>query len=518
MPLALFQLLDESAQAYPNSIAVEESGNQQITYKDLATLSVRLRNRLFRLGIRSGDRVGIYLNKSIDAVASIFGTLMAGAAYVPLDPGAPVSRNAYILKDCLVKAVVVEKCFAERIIKELASFNELVTFIIIEKGGGGRFLKEFLYDDFQERSNSSAIAAAPSSDSLAYILYTSGSTGKPKGVTLSNRNALSFLEWCSETFKPTDQDCFSSHAPFHFDLSILDLFLPIKHGSKLVLIEEELGRNPMHLAQLISEKKISNWYSTPSTLRLLVENGRMEMHEYSSLRQILFAGEVFPVRYLRALKNILPHPKYFNLYGPTETNVCTYYEIPAKIPNEQDRPFPIGKICSHLKAKVVDDQKRTVPLGREGELCIKGPSVMQGYWNLPEKSAAAFFVDEKKQEWYKTGDVVSEAADGNYIFIGRKDRMVKKRGYRIELGEIESCIYLHPAIQEAAVVAEEDKEIGTRIKASVSCKEGRQPSLIEMKRFCAERLPIYMVPDIFSFLEVLPKTSTGKIDYQRLKE
>lgn len=512
----LHQLLVLPAQKYPDRIAVEETDDGAITYHDLNQLSDRLRDRLIHLGVRPGDRVGIYLRKSVDAVASIFGILKAGAVYVPVDPGAPPARNAYIFSDCTVKAVIIENRFVERLSVELANQNNLPTLIVLDGTGGGNYLKSAL-----ERANTDHQTPPASSelppDDLAYILYTSGSTGKPKGVMLSHENALSFIDWCSEAFEPNEIDRFSSHAPFHFDLSILDIYVSIKHGATLVLVEEEIGKDPIRLAPLISDKRISIWYSTPSILSFLAQYGRLDQYGFPDLRLVLFAGEVFPIKHLRMLKNLLPEPRYFNLYGPTETNVCTYFEIPATIPVDHTTPFPIGEACSHYRIKIVDEQGQDGGIGQMGELIAAGPGVMQGYWNLPEKTANAFLVDSSGQRWYKTGDVVVQDEDGNYLYVSRRDRMVKKRGYRVELGEIEAGLYNHPNVKEAAVIAMSNDENGVQIKAFLSFKGGQNPSRIQLKRFCAENLPTYMIPDFFSFLESLPKTSTNKIDYQKLK-
>jgi amino acid adenylation domain-containing protein len=513
----LFAFLEKSAQIYPDKTAVMESSGDAILYAELEALSNRVRDRLHHVGVRRGDRVGIYLHKSIDSLATIFGILKTGASYVPVDPGAPASRNAYILHDCRVKAVVLEDRFAADFESKWESGKNPPVLLKLAGTGGGKYLQEAL-DRAEERDPAPGVASvSPSLDDLAYILYTSGSTGKPKGVMLTHRAAISFVDWCSELLDPDPEDRFSSHAPFHFDLSILDIYVPIKHGASLVLIGEDIGKDPVRLAKLIAESEITIWYSTPSILSFLVQFGNLDRYDYKDLRTVLFAGEVFPVKYLRELKKLLPEPRYFNLYGPTETNVCTYYEIPDEIPEDRTTPYPIGKACSHYRIKIVDEMGAEVPVGEEGELCASGLGMMTGYWNLPDRTAKAFLEDPSGDKWYKTGDIVVEEGDGNTIYIGRRDRMVKKRGYRIELGEIEAGLYNHPGVKEAAVIALQNDE-GVRIKAFIGHQRDNHLSIIELKQFCMQNLPAYMVPDLFSFVETLPKTSTDKIDYQKLKE
>jgi L-proline---[L-prolyl-carrier protein] ligase len=513
---ALHHYLQYGVQRFPDHPAIEEPGKGTITYRQLDALSSRLRDRLRLMGARRGDRVGIYLHKSTDAIASILGILKTGAAYVPVDPLAPAGRNAYIVNDCSVKVVIVESSFAPALAKEIEAIGTVPQIIRLEKVGGGVGLAKAT----EAQGNDGLTTGADElveGDDLAYILYTSGSTGKPKGVMLSHINATSFVDWCIDTFEPRQEDRFSSHAPLHFDLSIFDLYVAFGSGGTLVLVPEDIGKEPSKLASLIADARISIWYSAPSILSLLVQYGTLEKYDYSALRMILFAGEVFPVKHLRSLTKRLPNRRYFNLYGPTETNVCTFYEVPSLFPEERTEPFPIGKTCEHLRARVLDEEGREVKSGQRGELCIAGLAVMQGYWNLPEQSARAFW-DADGVRWYRTGDIVVEPPDGNYVYIGRRDRMVKRRGYRVELGEIEAGLYRHPAIKEAAVVALSDQEAGVRIRAFVSSQDGKHLSIIEMKRFCMEVLPPYMIPDVFSFKESLPKTSTDKIDYQRLKE
>jgi amino acid adenylation domain-containing protein len=514
---SLHRWLVYAAATTPDAIAVIEPRTGCIAYADLAALSDRLRDRLRAMGVRRGDRVGIYLRKSIDAVAAIYGILKAGAAYVPVDPLAPAARNAYIMHDCAVSALLIERQFDEQFRAQHEALGPVPDSIVVDHAGNGNGLRDALDSLDAEGTATPAPTAESAPTDLAYILYTSGSTGKPKGVMLTHENATSFVDWCSESFLPRADDRFSSHAPFHFDLSILDIHVCLKHGATLVLIGEDIGKDPERLAALIAQQRISVWYSAPSILSLLAQHGRLAEHDYSSLRMVLFAGEVFPVKHLRTLTEQWPGRRYCNLYGPTETNVCTWYEVELPIDPARTMPFPIGKCCSHLSCRVVDTNGTDVKAGAEGELVVSGRGVMQGYWSLAEQTERAFLSDTSGVRWYRTGDVVIEAPDGNYTYLGRRDRMVKRRGYRVELGEIEAGLYKHPAIKEAAVVAVSDEEAGVRIRAYLSCRDEKRPSLIAMKRFCADNLPLYMIPDEFSWIAALPKTSTDKIDYQRLK-
>jgi amino acid adenylation domain-containing protein len=517
--IGLHQILEESARHDPDKIAIEESaGDATITYGNLARLSDRSRDRLHRLGIRPGQRVGVYARKSIDGIASFFGILKSGAAYVPVDPTAPPARNAYIFNDCSVAAIIVERRFVERLNAEMVSLGPVPPMLLLDDVCGGQGLAAALDREDAGSPAPPVPTVTTTADDLAYILYTSGSTGKPKGVMLSHLNAVSFVDWCSEVFEPRATDRCSSHAPFHFDLSILDIYMSLKHGATLVIIGEGIGKDPQRLGQLIVERRLTIWYSAPSILGFLAQYGGLDRYDLSHLRMILFAGEVFPVKHLRALQKLVPQARYFNLYGPTETNVCTFYEVTGTVPEDRREPYPIGKCCSHLQTKVVDLNGAIVPNGAEGELCVAGAGVMQGYWNLADNTARAFLTDAHGTRWYRTGDIVTESSDGNYVYVGRRDRMVKRRGYRVELGEIEAGLYKHPVVREAAVVAVPDTESGVRIKAYLACSGGKRPSLVELKVFSADNLPSYMIPDAFEFVDALPKTSTDKVDYQRLKE
>lgn len=512
----LHRLLDESAGRHAARVAVDDPDRTTICYADLARLSDCLRDRLHHIGVRPGDRVGLYMRKSIDAVAAIFGILKAGAAYVPVDPTAPAARCAYIFSDCDVRAVLAERALAASLLAALAEHGELPRFLLVDEPAGPLPLERLIEEEERTDPAPEIETIVPALDDLAYILYTSGSTGRPKGVMLTHGNALSFVDWCSTALDPQPHDVFSSHAPFHFDLSILDLFVSMKHGAKLVLIGEELGKDPLRLAPVIARQRITVWYSTPSILSLLAHYGKLDRYDYGALRLVLFAGEVFPIPHLRALKALWPAPRYLNLYGPTETNVCAWHEIPTVIPQDRTEPFPIGRMCTPFRGRVVDAEGVALRRGEEGELVVRGPGVMAGYWNLPEQNSRAFLTDARGERWYRTGDLVTEREDGEYDFRGRRDRMVKRRGYRVELGEIEAGLASHPDAREVAVVAKPDPASGVQIQAYVSLHASRTGSVIALKEFCARKLPRYMVPDTFAFVHALPRTSTDKIDYASL--
>jgi amino acid adenylation domain-containing protein len=516
IPRHLADYLESSAARCPERIAVVDS-NGSVTYSELNRQADALAAFLAARGVTHGDRVGVVLPKSIPAVVALFGIMKAGAAYVPVDHTAPAERGQRILTDCQISALIVDARCLGVIPEQYGTSTALCAVVAVGAASDvpalGNRMTSF---DAALQSGDGFTIRERSTRDLAYILYTSGSTGMPKGVMLTHENALSFVEWCSSVFEPTENDRFSSHAPFHFDLSVLDIYVAIKHGAALYLISEDLGKNPKDLARFIAVNQLTVWYSTPSILTLLLQFGNLEAHKVPDLRLVLFAGEVFPVKHLRELQRRWPSPAYYNLYGPTETNVCTFAKIPSQVPDDREVPYPIGFACSHCASLVLDDERCEVAAGDEGLLYISGPSTFRGYWNRPAENAAAF-LERSGVRWYNTGDLVRWDPDDGFIYAGRKDRMVKRRGYRIELGEIERALYSHPRLREVAVISVPDPDAGVKIVAYLSCHEGDRPSIIDLKTFCGTRLPAYMNPDRFMFEARLPRTSTDKVDYLALK-
>ncbi|WZO98370.1 amino acid adenylation domain-containing protein [Isosphaeraceae bacterium EP7] len=516
----LSDLLRDAAALAPDGTAVEDEAGRTLTYRELDRQAGRLATRLARWGVARGDRVGLFLPKSPESVAAIHGTLRAGAAYVPVDPSAPATRGAGILADAGVKAIVAEASLVAGIRAAWPGPGPVPRLVVVGGIPGAEpHPCDAPWDEVMADEAPAPLPEPRGADDLAYILYTSGSTGTPKGVMLSHANAFTFLDWCDFALDLRDSERFSSHAPFHFDLSVFDLYACCRHRGTLVLIGEALGKDPARLAAALKARPVDVWYSAPSILGLLAEHGGLTAGDGSAPRVGLFAGEVFPMAPLRRIRSAWPETTLWNLYGPTETNVCTGYRVPGSIEADRTEPLPIGPVCPPLRARVVDEQGADVALGSVGELVIAGPGVMRGYFGRPDLTARAFLPaaqGEAEPTWYRTGDLVVDDGTGCYLFHGRRDRMVKKRGYRIELGEIESALYRHGDVDGAAVVARSD-DAGVAIAAFVAMKPGRKGSIIAMKRHCTGYLPHYMVPDSVSFVPRLPTTSTDKVDYQRLQ-
>jgi amino acid adenylation domain-containing protein len=354
----------------------------------------------------------------------------------------------------------------------------------------------------------------------AYMLYTSGSTGTPKGVVISHLNALTFIEWTIATFKIRSDDRLSGHAPLHFDLSVFDIYAALGTGACVVMVPDRIAPFPAEFAKWIEEQKITVSYMVPSAFIRLLKHGELERFEYQALRTILFAGEVFPVKHLRDVMPHFPHADWYNLYGPTETNVCTWMPVPK--PLVQETELSIGTSCENFDCFALTSDGRKAKPGEEGELVVRGPGVMLGYWKLPERTAKNLTPNPLHKDFtdliYRTGDLVRVLDDGvSFQYIARLDHMVKTRGYRVELEEIEHVLHANQRIRNAAVVAIPDDEVGARLRAAVVV-EGAELSQQELASHCATKLPSYAIPELFVLMPELPTTSTGKVDRRSLAE
>jgi len=514
LPLAVTQANERN----PDKEAVRYSG-KSLTYAELEQRSNSLAITLLEQGLKRGERVGIYMNKSLESAIGMYGIMKAGGAYVPLDPYAPTTRTGFVINDCGIRHLVTSHARLDAV-RQILAEKSCLEHLIGVSPQPDMSLNCLEWEQIYQSPHHYPGLNLTEQD-LAYILYTSGSTGTPKGIMHTHRSGLSFAEWAATEFGLTPEDRLSNHAPLHFDLSTFDFFAGAIAGATTVIVPEALAKFPANMAKLIEEERITVWYSVPYALIQLTQRGSLEKRDLSTLRWILFAGEVFPTKHLRELVRMLPSVRFSNLYGPTETNVCTCYHM-ERLPEDSDETIPIGKPCANIEDLVVDLDDRQVAPGEVGELLIRGGVVMKGYWGQPEKTANGFYrrpaLDQFEDIFYRTGDLVQMDGDGNYRYLGRKDRQIKTRGYRVELDEVEVALLAHNSVEEAAAFLVPDGQGSNLIESAVVPKIGANLSEEELIAHLSGRLPPYAIPVRIDFLTDFPRTSTGKINRRELQE
>lgn len=475
--MSLIDGFKRSFARHPDKAAVIAEG-QRYTYSQLDTASNYLAFRLLEKGIARGDYAGVLMTKGMEAVSCFLACLKLGVAYVPLDYQDPPERLKRIIENCSLKAVLIK---GQR--SALPLENAILVPAFHEESA--------LYEEGFSRPPPESLTDP---QEVAYVLHTSGSTGIPKGIRITHRNICHFVDWTREIIGTNTSDIFGNHAPFYFDISTFDIYGCFEVGGTVVLSSEREMNNPSLLIRKIREHKITIWYSVPSILTRMVDHE--EWTKIESLRCLIFAGEPYPVNKIEKLISTKKNRcALYNFYGPTETNVCTYYRVPPDYP--VDKPFPIGKSIAEVVRTEV----------RDSELVVYGPCVMRGYLGEPDL----------KEERYATGDIVSLDEDDNLLFQGRKDSQIKIRGNRVELGEIENCMLKWEKV-EAALVIPEMHEGDYYLRAHVQLKhvplkdEEQKISLIELKSYCQRQLPVYMIPHYLTLWDRLPKNKNGKID------
>ncbi|HEX6355329.1 amino acid adenylation domain-containing protein [Actinophytocola sp.] len=478
--MTLHRLAIDSAARHPDRLAVS-CGGDTLTYRELDDAANRFANRLREHGVGRGDRVVLWSDKSVDMIAAMQGVLRLGAAYVPMDGTSPVARVTMLAADCGAAAVCTDA-------GRLAEAGTAIA-------GSAPCL------DLHSPSTMDIDPVNEESDDrdLAYILYTSGSTGVPKGVCVSHRNARAFVDWAVAELAVGQHDRLANHAPLVFDLSVLDLYAAFAVGASVHLLAAELAYAPAQLVQFLYEERITIWYSVPSALVLMVrDGGLLERPAPAALRVVCFAGEPFPIGGVRSLAG-WTDARLLNLYGPTETNVCTYHEVtPADL--DRDRPVPIGRACSGDTVWAQRPDGTVAGRGDDGELVVTGPTVLLGYWGAPPQRGP-----------YHTGDIVRVLDDGSFDYVGRRDHTVKVRGHRVGLGEVERTIAGHPDVDDVAVVLV-GSGIEARLVAFVVPVRDRTPGPLAVKAHCARLLPSYALPEHVHIGPDLPRTGNGKLD------
>jgi len=517
MQYLLPHMLENAANLNPNHVALRHR-DASITYGDLFSRSSQLANALIADGVEPGERIGILMNKGIDAVVALWGIMAAGAAYVPLDPTAPSARVAFVIRDCGIVRVMSH----ERKRKTLEEID----------GAGVPLKSVWWFDPAEELPypcinafDLGSFATHPpdvviGDQDLCYILYTSGSTGTPKGIMHTHRSARSWAEVTASVYDLSQDDVVSNYAPLHFDLSTLDFFGGTKAAATIVIIPEEYTRFPASLAELLESEAVSVFFTVPLALVRLAAPGVLDGKDLRHLRLVLFGGEPMPVKHLRQLMLRLPDAQFVNVYGPTETNGCTHYVVDA-VPEEDAEPLPIGQPYPNVRAIVVDADGRDVEPGEPGELLIRAPTMMRGYWARPDLNERAFVSRDPygglPDIYQATGDLAELRPDGNLRFLGRRDRQIKARGNRVELDEVEAVLMTHPAVKEAAIYTRVDEESSLQIHGSAILVEGEHCEPAELLDHMRRLLPVYAVPATLDVRSVFPRTSTGKIDRRSME-
>lgn len=483
-------LFSRSAELHPTRPALRHRG-EEVRYVELDRLINQLARFMTERGVGRGSRVALWLDKSPRAVAVMLATLRVGAAYIPLDPLAPALRVRSLLESSAPRLLVTSQSRWSPLESTVSGC------LVVLVDGAARDERSETWRAVEDCDAQPFANVTCHGDGLAYILFTSGSTGEPKGVCLSHQNALSFIKWAAETFEPSSGDRFANHAPLHFDLSVLDLYLAFSVGACTVLLDDQEAYLPDALVQCLVGERITVWYSVPSALILMMRHGQLLDTELPALRLVLFAGEAFPLPPLRELMQHLPVVTFWNLFGPTETNVCTAHRVEA---NDTTLPaLPIGRAASFAKVWVVKDDGNVGAAGEAGELFVDGPTVMLGYWGAENPACKP----------YATGDHVLMNADGTLSHLGRRDGMLKCRGQRISPREIECVLELHEAVEQACVV-QRGRDADSRLVAALVV---RTPvSLLAIKRHSARYLPRAMIVDSVCRLNALPTNRNGKVD------
>lgn len=514
MTRLLHRMIEEASQRRPEATAIRCDGDS-LSYGELLRQSAGLARFLRDRGLERQDRVAVLLDKGLTVPPAFYGTLGAGGALVPIDPKSPVSQITRILRATGATHLVTEPKWGHRLAEVLPHAPRLRHVLGLENTAAGLDVSPWSAVDALMDDQSLPDFGVNDLDT-AYILHTSGSTGEPKLIRHTHASAMSFVDWAVQEYQLQPDDRLSNHSSHHTCFATFDLYAAARAGATTVLLRPAVLKMPGSLSALIERERLTVWYSVPTALVQLSLRGALETRDLSALRWVLFAGETFPEKHLRRLRAQLPEAHFSHVYGSTEVNVCTFYHLPD---GEAPHPLPIGRACSNTVAEVVDEALQAVPDGEEGELLIRGATVMSGYWDDPEKNASIFvqrradggFVDT----FFRTGDRVRRLQDGNLTFVARADLQIKVRGYRVELGEVESALLAVEGVEEAAAFAVPDGEGSLALQAVVVLAPNAVDLdlLEEMRR----RLPIYAVPERLQILDSLPRTRTGKVDRKALQ-
>lgn len=499
MKINLIELFEETADKYPHKIAVIDK-DRDITFCGLRDKAMTLAQKIINGGIGQNKPVAVFLDKSIESVFANLGIIYSGNFYMNLDIKTPAERISNILK--LVEPYYIISTSKQ--IKSIAGIiPESIRVILLDE------------EDWEEEVDKKAILGKLSTiidTDPSCIINTSGSTGTPKGVVLNHKSFFDFIEWALDTFKFDENLVMGSLSPLVFDIYSFELCMLMAKASTLVVLPSNLAAFPAKILDLLEQHKVNFLFWVPTIMVNIANMDLLSTYKLEHLKTVWFAGEVFPTKQFNYWHHHLPQVTFANLYGPIEITLdCTYYIVDKNIPDEQ--PLPIGIPCRNTDILILDgDDKAVKEPYKEGELCVRGTSLAMGYYNNPEKTAAAFVQNPLNKSYpeliYRTGDIVCYDEDGLIMFKGRKDNIVKHLGYRTDLGEIEhviintlklvknGCVVYHQAAKEITLIYEAEQEIPAS----------------DFRKKIGQALPKYMIPTVYRHVDLLQRNTNGKID------
>ncbi len=492
--------LEVTAGRLPEKIAFAND-KTQYTFRQMKEYSDAIGTALAQKGHRR-EPVLIFMKKGPEEIAGFFGIIRSSCYYVPIDEEMPATRVALIIENCGAKAMIVDEETAELEVAKTFSGEVLQYSELIKTQSDAALLQDI---------RDHAIDTDP-----IYIVFTSGSTGVPKGVCACHRSVLDYIEQLSGVLGFNEDTVFGNQSPLYFDACLKELYPTIRFGATTYLIPHELFSFPKKLVEYLNEKQINTICWVVSALTIISSFRTFQSVKPEYLKTVAFGSEVFPIKQYRMWREALPEARFINLYGPTEgTGMSCYYELDPKKEFGDTDVIPIGRPFHNTEVLLLTPDNKLAAPGEEGEICLRGTCVTLGYYNNPEKTAEAFVQNPLNTCYpeliYRTGDIGKLDADGNLIFVSRKDYQIKHMGHRIELGEIESNVNLLEEIRMSGCIYDQ-------VKGKIVLYYVGEIEPADVTARLKDSLPRYMIPNRVRKLEEIPFTANGKIDRKTLKK